>query len=46
MDIRHFIQVPPEIHTGRVLAEADQVPAKEHLAPFDLWCLFIEIVFV
>lgn len=41
-----FIQIPPEVHAGRVLAQPDEVPAQEHLAPPDLRGVFVEVVLV
>lgn len=41
----NFIQIPPEFHLCRVRADLDQVPAEEHLAPFDLGALLVEKVF-
>lgn len=43
-DLPDFIQIPPEVHAGRVLAQPDKVPAQEHLAPLDLRCILMQIV--
>lgn len=46
VNLPNLVQVPPEIHCGRVLAETRQVPPQEHLASLDFRCLFVEIILV
>lgn len=46
VNVPNFIQVPPEIHRRWILAEPDQVPAEEHLAPLDLRCFLGQEIFL